>query len=98
MCYTIRMVHITLTRHLFVFFPHLADQPLEVAATSVRDAITALEALAPGIGFYLCDERGRLRPHVNAFVNHDLIRDRRGLSDALAPGDNLHLLQALSGG
>ena len=93
-----RMVHITLTRHLFAFFPHLEGQPLAVAATNVREAVAALEALAPGIGYYLCDERGRLRPHVNAFVNHDLIRDRRGLSDPLAPGDNLHILQALSGG
>lgn len=98
MCYTIRMVHITLTRHLFAFFPHLADQALAVQATNVREAVAALDGLAPGIGYYVCDERGRLRPHVNAFVNNDLIRDRRGLTDPLAPGDHLHILQALSGG
>lgn len=92
------MIQLVLTRHLFVFFPHLADRPLTVAATTVKEAIAELEGLAPGIGFYLCDERGRLRPHVNAFVNNEMIRDRRGLSDALAPGDQLHILQALSGG
>lgn len=92
------MVDITLTRHLFVFFPQLADRPLAVSATTVKEAIAALEPLAPGIGFYVCDERGRLRPHVNVFVNHDMIRDRRGLTDPLAPGDQLHILQALSGG
>lgn len=92
------MVDITLTRHLFVFFPQLEGRALAVDASTVGEAIAALEALAPGIGFYLCDELGRLRPHVNAFVNHAMIRDRRGLSDPLAPGDHLHLLQALSGG
>jgi len=92
------MAHVELTRHLFSFFPQLSERRIEVAAGSVAEAVAGLEALAPGIGLYICDERGRLRPHVNIFVNMELVRDRRGLSDRLGPGDRLHILQALSGG
>ena len=96
------MVEVVLTRHLFLYFPDLADRPLHVeattVATTVATAIDALERLAPGIAHYLRDETGRLRPHVSAFIGKELIRDRRTLSDALQPNDRLSLLQALSGG
>lgn len=92
------MVGIELTRHLFQFFPQLADRPIEVEAATVGEAVQALERIAPGIAFYLCDERGRLRPHVNAFIGKEPVRDRFRLSDPIAPGDQLYFLQALSGG
>lgn len=92
------MVAVHLTHHLFSFFPQLAGKPIEVEASTVGEVVRALENLAPGIGFYLCDERGRLRTHVNIFVDKELIRDRRGLSDAVAAGAQVHILQALSGG
>lgn len=92
------MVSVHLTRHLYSFFPRLAEQKITVEAATVAEVVRALEALAPGIGFYICDERGCLRMHVNIFVDKELIRDRRGLSDAVAPGAQVHILQALSGG
>ena len=92
------MVQVQLTRHLFAYFPQLDGQLLEVEATDVAGVVRALEARAPGIGFYLCDERGRLRPHVNVFIGNTLIRDRRNLSDSVTAGDKVSILQALSGG
>ncbi len=92
------MVSIELTRHLFQFFPQLADRPLEVEGATVAEALAALERIAPGIVFYICDERGRLRPHVNVYVGKEPVRDRFRLSDPLAPGDRLFIMQALSGG
>jgi molybdopterin synthase sulfur carrier subunit len=92
------VVHVHLTRHLVAFFPQLESRAIEVEAEDVAGVIRALEALAPGIGFYLCDERGRLRPHVNVFIGNSIIRDRRQLGDRLAPGDKVSILQALSGG
>lgn len=92
------MVQVQLTRHLFTFFPQLEGQPLEVEATDVAGVLRALEGRAAGIGFYLCDEHGRLRPHVNVFIGNDIIRDRRQLSDAVKDGDRVSILQALSGG
>lgn len=92
------VVQVQLTRHLFAYFPQLDGQLLEVEATDVAGVVRALEARAPGIGFYLCDERGRLRPHVNVFIGNTLIRDRRNLSDTVSAGDKVSILQALSGG
>lgn len=92
------MATVELTRHLYSFFPHLQGQTITVQAATVAQVIQELERLAPGIGFYLCDERGRLRMHVNVFVNSELIRDRGRLSDPVAPDAQVHILQALSGG
>ncbi len=92
------MVTVHLTHHLYSFFPSLASEPIAVEAVTVAEVVRALEMRAPGIGFYICDERGCLRRHVNIFVDKELIRDRRGLSDAVADGGQVHILQALSGG
>jgi sulfur-carrier protein len=92
------MVAVHLTGHLLTFFPQLGGQDLAVEASTVREVVQALEALAPGLGFYLCDERGSLRRHVNIFVDKQMIRDRRGLSDAVPDGGQVHVLQSLSGG
>lgn len=92
------MVQVQLTRHLFAFFPHLDQRTLEVDATDIAGVVRELEVLAPGIHFYVCDERGRLRPHVNVFIGNDIIRDRRLLSDPVKSGDKVSILQALSGG
>jgi sulfur-carrier protein len=92
------MIQVHLTRHLFAFFPHLEKRTLEVHATNVAGVVQALDGLAPGIVFYICDERGRLRPHVNIFIGNDIIRDRRLLTDPVNSGDKVSILQALSGG
>ena len=57
-----------------------------------------MDRIAPGLAFYVCDERGRLRQHVNIFVENERVSDRRGLSDAVAPDARVFILQALSGG
>lgn len=92
------MVTLQFTRHLFTFFPQLAEGEVRVQASTVAEALAELEKLAPGIGFYLRDELGRVRLHVNIFVGNERIRDRKSLSDPLQPGDTLWILQALSGG
>lgn len=92
------MVQVRLTRHLLSFFPQLEHQPLELDAQDIAGVVRGLEQLAPGIAFYLCDEHGRLRPHVNVFIGNSMIRDRRQLSDPLAARDQVSILQALSGG
>ena len=92
------MASIELTRHLFQFFPQLADRALEVEAATVAEALQAIERIAPGIAYYLCDERGRLRPHVNVYIGKEPVRDRFRLSDPIGPGDRLFIMQALSGG
>jgi molybdopterin synthase sulfur carrier subunit len=92
------MATVELTRHLFTFFPALEGRRIEVDAATVADVIRELDRLAPGIAFYLCDERGRLRLHVNVFVGEERVRDRHRLSDPLAPDARVSIFQALSGG
>lgn len=92
------MVRVHFTRHLFQFFPHLAEAPVFVEGETVAELLRNLEPRAPGIGFYICDELGRLRIHVNIFVGTQMVKDRRTLSDAVPDGGEIHILQALSGG
>jgi molybdopterin synthase sulfur carrier subunit len=91
-------VSVRMTRHLHRFFPHLEGQDLQVQGETIAEILAAIEQIAPGFGFYICDERGRLRTHVNIFVGKQMVRDRRALSDTVADGDTVSILQALSGG
>jgi molybdopterin synthase sulfur carrier subunit len=92
------MAKVELTRHLYSFFPALEGQEIAVEASTVAELVQQLERIAPGIAFYICDERGRLRRHVNIFVEQERIADREKLSDRLDPDSRVFVMQALSGG
>lgn len=92
------MARVELTRHLYTFFPGLRGQDLDVEASTVAEVVRAIDRLAPGFALYVCDERGRLRPHVNIFIEEEHIADRVGLTDAVTPETRVFILQALSGG
>ncbi len=89
---------VELTKHLYQFFPELEGNDLVVEAETVAEVVRALDAIAPGIAFYVCDERGRLRQHVNVFIEEEPVIDRRALTDRVQPGSRVFILQALSGG
>jgi len=65
------------------------------------DGATVLELLAdldrrfPGIRFRMIDEQDAVRPHMRIFVNGEQVWD---LNAALTSSDEVHILQALSGG
>lgn len=92
------MPKVELARHLYAFFPHLEGKDISVDASTAAEVVAAIEKLAPGFAFYICDERGGLRPHVNIFIEQDLICDRRKLTDKVKPDGRVYILQALSGG
>ncbi len=71
---------------------------LQLSVASVRAALGELERRYPSLHRSICDETGAVRPHVNLFVNLAHVRDREGLDTALAPGDVLTILPAVSGG
>ena len=71
---------------------------LVVSAHSVRAALEVLERNQPSLYRNVCDETGTLRRHLSVFVNASLVRDRGGLDTALAPGDVVTILAAVSGG
>lgn len=71
---------------------------LPVSARTVRGALDDLERSHPALYRCVCDETGAVRRHINLFVNAAHVRDREGLDTALAPGDLLTILPAVSGG
>jgi molybdopterin converting factor small subunit len=67
-------------------------------AGTVRAALADIERRHPGLYRSVCDETGRVRPHVGVFVGMDHIRDREGLDTTLAAGDVITILPSVSGG
>jgi molybdopterin converting factor small subunit len=64
----------------------------------VRDVLEKLEEHHPDLHRGICDDTGTVRRHVNLFVNTTHMRDRKGLDTPLAPGDEVTVLAAVSGG
>ena len=71
---------------------------LDVQAPTVRATLAELERRHPALYVNVCDERGQVRRHINVFVNSSHVRDLDGLDTALAPGDVVTILPAVSGG
>ncbi len=92
------MPKVELARHLFAFFPHLEGKEIIVQAETAAGIVMEMEKLAPGFAFYICDERGSLRTHVNMFIEENMVSDRKKLSDHVKPDSKVYILQALSGG
>jgi MoaD family protein len=69
-----------------------------VPARTLRGVLEELERRYPALHRSICDETGKVRPHVNLFVNQQHMRDREGLDTALGPGDVVIILPAVSGG
>ena len=92
------MAKVELTRHLYAFFPHLEGREIVVEASTLREVVSEVEKIAPGFSYYVCDERGCLRQHVNIFVGDERIGDRTRLSDPVPEGARVLIMQALSGG
>jgi hypothetical protein len=84
------------------FTPNLAkhrETPTIVTpGTTVREAVDGGLAQDPLLKSYVLDEQGRLRKHVNIFVDGTMVSDRSALSDPVAPGSEIYIMQALSGG
>jgi len=71
---------------------------LSVSAATLRAALAQLESQYPKLYRRVCDETGAVRRHIGLFVNTSHIGEREGLDTALAPGDVVSILPAVSGG
>lgn len=68
---------------------------VQANGATVRDLLADLDRRFPGMRFRMIDEQDRIRRHVRVFVN---TRAATELSAAVRPGDEVHLICALSGG
>jgi sulfur-carrier protein len=84
---------VTLPANLVRLFPG-ALRRSELPASSVRELIDALDARWPGMRDRLCDSRPAIRRHINVFVEGR----RATLETVLAPGAEVTVLTAISGG
>lgn len=77
---------------------HLTCPTAEAEGATVREVLDSVFADNPKLKAYLLDDQDRLRRHVNIFVGDRPVADRSGLGDAVAPDEDVHVFQALSGG
>lgn len=68
---------------------------VEAKGSTIGALLADLDQQFPGIRFRMIDEQGGIRQHIRIFVNREQMVD---LAEALAPSDDVQILQALSGG
>ncbi|MCG3134987.1 MAG: hypothetical protein HMLKMBBP_02479 [Planctomycetes bacterium] len=77
---------------------HVSCPPSVVPGRTVREALDAVFASNERARGYVLDDQGELRTNMAVFVDGEMLRDRRGLSDAVGESAEIHVMQALSGG
>jgi len=68
---------------------------IEVEASTIGEAIAALDRRFPGIAFRIVDEQGQIRPHMNIFLGEEKVRDIAASIEGTA---EIYIVGALSGG
>jgi len=67
---------------------------LRLDGATVAEVLRALEREHPDVTGWILDERGRIREHINVFVNREYGQEET----AVGQDDRLHVLPAISGG
>jgi sulfur-carrier protein len=86
-------VRVRIPTPLRAYTAHQADVTGE--GTTLDELLHDLDRQFPGLRFRVVDEQGRLRQHMNVFVDGERCRD---LATALVGVDEVVVMQALSGG
>lgn len=68
---------------------------VEASGPTLTAVLADLDRQFPGIRFRMVDEQDHMRPHIRFFINSEQAFD---LSQSLMPTDEVHIVQALSGG
>jgi molybdopterin converting factor small subunit len=87
------MVAVSLPAVLVNLFPGCA-QRVDLAASTVAEAIDGLNEHWPGMRDRICDSTPRIRRHINIFV----AGERATLQTRLMPGAEMLVMTAISGG
>jgi sulfur-carrier protein len=68
---------------------------VDAAGSTVAEMLDDLNRQFPGIRFRMIDEQDNVRPHMRIFINGEQVWN---LDAPLQATDEVHILQALSGG
>jgi molybdopterin converting factor small subunit len=74
---------------------YTGQRQVEASGSTLAAVVADLDRRFPGIRFRMIDEQDRMRRHIRFLVNGDQTFD---LAQPLRPDDELHIVQALSGG
>ena len=91
------MIRVRLTAQLKDFTRGAPEVELD-SAKDLEAVVRKLETSFPGIGGRIMDDQGKIRTHVNVFVNSENSRDLQLERTKLREGDVVHILPAVSGG
>lgn len=89
------MVRVSFTPNLA---PHIDISAVDVEGDRVITALEAVFRARPKLRGYILDDLGRVRPHVNVFVDGAMIADREKLTDSVEDTSEIWIFPALSGG
>jgi len=74
---------------------YTGEPHVEANGGTLEDVLADLDRRYPGIRFRMIDEQDGMRPHIRFFVNGEQVFD---IGQHLGPNDEVHIVQALSGG
>jgi molybdopterin converting factor small subunit len=71
------------------------ERRVEARGSTLAEVVADLDRRYPGLRFRIVDEQDRVRPHIKLFVGSAMARS---LDSAVAAGDTVTIVAALSGG
>jgi sulfur-carrier protein len=77
---------------------HVDCPSMTCSGATVREALDQVFASNDRLKTYVLDDQGALRKHMSILVNGQRIKDLLQQSDEIRPGDDIWVMQALSGG
>jgi sulfur-carrier protein len=77
---------------------HIPCPAQNIAPACLREVLKAALLAAPDLTHYVFDDQGNIRKHVAIFINKNMLQNRADLSQILNVGDQVLVVQALTGG
>lgn len=78
---------------LYAYTKGQAD--VDAGGATLGDLLADLDRRYPGLRHRVIDEKDRVRPTILFYVGTEIVRD---LTRPVGPGDEVHIIAALSGG
>ena len=77
---------------------HVDCVPQWIAPASLREVLDEALSVAPELAHYIYDNQRAIRKHVAVFINQHMLGKRNDLTQTLQAGDQVLVVQALTGG
>lgn len=71
---------------------------VEVAGSTVGEALTAANAVHPGLLAKIVDDEGKIRRFINVYAGDEDVRFLDGLQTAVGAKDEISIIPAIAGG